>query len=159
MTALSARGKSAQSRFDRKNLLIEKLRKEGQLTEISPTGSREICTPAPTNTDEDYIAFTSDNEVTQQNLMDNGWIVEGKPDFYTGKDAGQFQSYRKGSLNLIVTPEYAFYRLFVSATHLAKRFNLLKKADRIALFQVVLYNVDPFHLEEDESDNSMKKAA
>lgn len=45
----------------------------------------------------------------------------------------------KGDVNLIVTQDNKFYDRFMAATSVAKRLNLLDKADRIALFQAVLY--------------------
>lgn len=115
--------------------------------EFAPTGSRFICDPPPMDTDQDFVAFTTNAETTRKGLEGEGYVTEGLPNFYTGNDRGKFISYRKGDVNLIVTPEEEFFDLFRSATALAKRFNLTKKADRIALFQVVLYGVGPHNLE------------
>lgn len=113
-----------------------------------PTGSRVICSPPPLDTDEDYIAYVSDDAAARAKLEGLGYTLEGLPGFYTGNDNGGFRSYRKGDVNLITTPDYGFYGLFKTATELARRFNLLDKGDRIALFQAVLYGVDVRDLEE-----------
>ena len=114
----------------------------GVVREWAETGSRVICNPAPTDTDQDYIARVADDDKARSALNAMGYRIEGHPRFYTGNDSGGFRSYRKGEVNLITTPDFEFYRLFCNATALARRFNLLVKADRIALFQLVLYGVD-----------------
>lgn len=112
----------------------------GRSAEAIAVGSRVICDPAPTDTDEDWLVWTF-GEPLDFALQEQGFIREGGPDFYTGNDNGAFRSWRRGELNLIVTPERKFFELFETATHLARRFNLLEKQDRIALFQAVLYGV------------------
>lgn len=108
-----------------------------------PTGSRVICNPPPMDTDQDFIALTYDDATTRERMECMGYTIEGSPEFYTGNDHGGFRSYRKGEVNVIITPDPKFYDLFRSATELARRFNLTSKPDRIALFQVVLYGVKP----------------
>jgi hypothetical protein len=44
--------------------------------------------------------------------------------------------------NLIITPDKDFYQKFILGTNLARYLNLLKKIDRVALFQAVLYGND-----------------
>lgn len=104
-----------------------------------PVGSRITCNPAPTDTDADFLCLdVGDCSETLKNL---GFTQDGSPEFYTGNDNGGFRSFRKGDLNLIVTRDQTFFDLFLTATHLAKAFNLLQKDQRIALFQAVLYGV------------------
>lgn len=105
----------------------------------SAVGSRVTCVPAPTDTDEDYLILSA-NDRTKE-LREIGFDSSGSPEFYTGNDNGQFRSWRRGNVNLIITPDSHFHGLFLTATQLAKRFNLLRKEDRIALFQAVLYGV------------------
>jgi hypothetical protein len=50
-----------------------------------------------------------------------------------------FTSLTRGEDNLIVTDAAWFASRFMVATRLAKRFNLQAKAERVALFQAVLY--------------------
>jgi hypothetical protein len=105
-------------------------------------GSRVTCSPPPTETDIDYLAQVRDLDLASQYLSNNGYeqdtgeVVKGTE--YEGiKD--QFRSFRRGKVNIIITADERFYDLFMVATALAKRFNLLEKNDRIALFQGVLY--------------------
>ena len=113
----------------------------------SPTGSRVICDPTPTDTDEDFVCFQPNYDAAILALEADGFISEGSPEFYTGNSRGNFRSLRKGSVNLILTDQRAFYELFNTATELARRFNLINKSDRIALFQAVLYGVEAHNLE------------
>lgn len=111
----------------------------------APVGSRVTCDPAPLDTDEDWLVQVIGNP--EQAMLAAGFTQDGSPQFYTGNDAGGFRSWRFGDLNVITTEDRCFYELFLTATALAKRFNLLQKADRIALFQAVLYGVSVGNLE------------
>ena len=114
------------------------------VTEFQATGSRYICDPAPTDTDEDFICLVQPSAYDA--LGDFGFKQCGQPEFYTGNDNGGFRSWRRGDLNLITTESEEFFTRFIGATELAKRLNILEKANRIALFQVVLYGVHPHNL-------------
>ena len=108
-------------------------------TAWTPTGSRVICDPAPVGTDADFLCMSPRDRSEQLEAL--GFVSAGLPSFYTGNDNGQFRSWRRGEVNLITTPDLEFYERFRTATALARRFNLLDKGDRIALFQAVLYGV------------------
>ena len=112
---------------------------------IRRVGSRVTCNPVPVGTDEDFLALVPFN-VTKL-MKEDGFTQDGSPEFYTGNDNGGFRSFRKGDMNIITTESTEFFDRFMTATALAKRFNLLEKADRIALFQAVLYGVDADALE------------
>lgn len=104
-----------------------------------PVGSRVTCNPAPSDTDEDWLALVYSDPA--ERLREAGFTQDGSPEFYTGNDNGGFRSWRRGDLNIVTTADREFFERFVTATDLAKRFNLLDKGDRIALFQAVLYGV------------------
>ena len=116
------------------NLPIEKI-------SMSPIGSRETCCPAPTDTDEDWLVLTKDADDTREAMEEAGFTCDGSPDFYTGSNEGGFISYRQGELNVITTQSVEFYHKFLSASMIAKKFNMTEKEDRITVFQAVLYNV------------------
>ena len=103
------------------------------------------CSPAPVDTDRDWLVLIKPG--AEKLLPENGFSQDGSPQFYTGNDNGGFRSWRKGELNVITTPDNEFFQRFITATALAKRFNLLNKQDRIALFQAVLYGVHYSNLE------------
>ena len=113
---------------------------------LEPMGSRVTCDPAPTGTDEDWLMLVRGDP--QPRMAALGMDQDGSPEFYTGTDAGGFRSWRSGDLNVVTTRDEEFFNRFMTATHLARRFNLLVKADRIALFQAVLYGVRAANLEE-----------
>lgn len=104
---------------------------------FEPVGSRVTCDPAPLDTDEDWLALMLTDR--SASLAEMGFECAGPEEFYTESGEGEFRSWRRGVTNLIVTPDETFYQRFLLASGLAKRFNLLRKADRIALFQAVLY--------------------
>lgn len=109
-------------------------------------GSRVTCNPPPLNTDQDVLCLVSDHSLTnmQGAMAFEGYVYEGSAptDVAEGPNmdtARVFTSMRKGSMNYILTSDEEFYKRFLAATRLAKKFNLASKADRIALFQAVLY--------------------
>lgn len=100
------------------------------------TGSREICTPAPVDTDDDTIILLAPGEMvseqTTEALENNEWEFGGSlvPGSY-------FISWKKGEENWIITDHPLFYEAFTLATGIAKSLNIKDKADRIALFDIV----------------------
>jgi hypothetical protein len=109
---------------------------------ITPVGSRVTCNPAPTDTDRDWLVLV--DKVNESALWDylstNQWEIGGSlPDDMNNTPADDvFMSFTKGVEN-ITTTSTSFHRRFLAATSIAKRLNLMDKADRIALFQAVLY--------------------
>lgn len=106
-----------------------------------PTGSRVICNPPPADTDEDHVVFIENWLMCEalEALENYGYHVPDPEERYNNTEMPNFVSVRKDDVNLIVTGKKHFYNRFVAATSLARRFNLLNKEDRIALFQAVLY--------------------
>ena len=102
------------------------------------TGSRYICNPAPADTDEDYIALV-DGDAWADALYAAGFTLNTDSDLYEG--CPDFYAWRAGEFNIICVEEPEMYRRWVDATEQAKALNLRGKADRIALFQKVLYGV------------------
>ena len=99
------------------------------------TGSREICNPPPTDTDEDWLIYTTQLADLQDEVYADGFRMgavqaERYPDSET-------MSWRKGEINLIITASAEEFDLWETATKLAKKFNLLKKEDRIRLFHAI----------------------
>ena len=105
---------------------------------FAPTGSRYICDPAPTDTDEDYVCLA--NNATLDTLRREGFEQNTEESRYA--EMPDFIAFRLGEFNVIVTEDAQFYALFVEATEEAKRLNLMEKGERIELFQKILYGVD-----------------
>ena len=106
------------------------------------TGSRVICNPPPADTDEDWIVL-AESEKLYSWLISQGWEMEGDYVFSETVDEGDFRSFRKEEINLIVTSKRDFYNAFSLATKVARRLNLLEKKDRVVLFQAILYGNEP----------------
>ena len=101
-----------------------------------PTGSRYICNPPVTDTDNDTVALV---EKGYENcFMSCGWSSSCTDVEYDTE--GLFRSWRNGDENYIVTTDEEFYNRFVKATELAKKLNLLNRSDRVLLFQSILYD-------------------
>lgn len=108
----------------------------------APVGSRRTCNPPPMDTDDDYLVLVKDHYEFRAHIAELGFTLLGSlvADASEPLDAeDRFSSYMLGDINLIVTQDENFYHKFLAATSVAKRLNLLVKADRIALFQAVLY--------------------
>lgn len=108
-----------------------------------PTGSRYICNPPVMDTDKDTVFLVNGFYDFAQMLRDDGWEDCGIQ--YEG--IGEFQAFRKGEDNYIVTEDPEFFKCYVKATEAAKALNLLNKDDRITLFQTVYlagYGYDGF---------------
>ena len=102
------------------------------------TGSRVICDPPPADTDDDYVVLVSDLNRFLGALDGVGFGLDGSvPN--CPLNAFVFVSMTLGKTNLISTQNEDFYKRFCAATHVAKKLNLLKKEDRVSLFQAVLY--------------------
>lgn len=98
-----------------------------------PTGSRYICNPAPTDTDNDTVILVNGFYDYQQMLRDDGWEDCGKQ----YEMVGEFVAFRKGEENYIITENPDWFQTYIRATEGAKALNLLKKEDRITLFHAV----------------------
>jgi hypothetical protein len=102
-------------------------------------GSRVTCDPPVLDTDCDFLLFVHPErqQEMESTLLNQRWRLGGsRPN---DVDLSGFSSFTQGDVNLIITYDEGFYHKFSVATDLTKRFNLLVKSDRIALFQGVLY--------------------
>lgn len=101
--------------------------------DIAPTGSYYICNPPVTNTDLDFIVLIEQGtkDRVYDEMIAQGWLFDGS--FVSGNPSFWF-SVRRNNVNLIVTDNALYYERFLEATETAKRLNLTKKKDRMALF-------------------------
>ena len=134
------------------NIVTKIARLQGR---ILATGSRAICNPAPTNTDEDWLVQITTNtrlKLFRDFIEDDGWVHntgeaydDGAPDLFTdeGEPTG-FASFKKvvdgTTYNILLVGSHAAFRLWTTATGLAKAMNLTKKSERVELFRAILYN-------------------
>ena len=115
------------------NFLFLDIPEEGVVA-YQGTGSFFICNPPVLDKDKDILILVKDTEEYKEKLLYDGW--EGCTG-YEDKEPHFFAA-RKGEINLIVTDELQWYLRFAAATELAKKLNLLKKEERISLFEQVL---------------------
>lgn len=113
---------------------------------IEPCGSRVTCSQIRPDADHDYLVHINsepgrvEQRISEaaQVLANAGFKPEGT-DHYQNMAADSFISWRRGEINLIVTANAGFADRHRAATHVCRRLDLQDKADRIALFQAVLY--------------------
>lgn len=109
---------------------------------VEPCGSRVTCSPAPADTDADFLVQAMRTDRVSIGRLVNGLQAldlhwEGNEHY---QDAmGDFMSWRRNDVNLIVTASAAFAAKHRLATALCRRLNLQNKQDRVALFQAILY--------------------
>lgn len=106
-----------------------------------PTGSRVICPGAvSTTSDWDYLFHVED--------LTSAAIALGEMDFDLGRYVDpvqivngpkRFVSLRRGFINVLLTNDPEFFEAFRLATRVATKLGLTNKADRVTLFQAVLY--------------------
>lgn len=113
----------------------------------APTGSSWICAGIPgadAPGDSDTVVLVRSVVDCDARLgveTENGWQPDGSLNAeMIERDMGDsFRSYKKGLQNLIVTSSRSFYDKFVLATKVARALRLIRKVDRITLFQAILY--------------------
>lgn len=120
---------------------------------IEAVGSRVTCTPPPTDTDQDFLVLAKDGEsfyaIMQE--LDADYYMKGGSDIMNAEDEmasfGEWGSYKKVvdgvEVNYIVCESQWFFDGFMLATEVAKQCNLLRKQDRVDLFQCVMYDNYP----------------
>jgi len=103
-------------------------------------GSRVTCDPPVMDTDRDVLCLVEDRKEFLVTATREGFVMAGSvPANQLELHQSPFTSMKRGEDNLIVTDAPWFASRFMVATRLAKRFNLQAKAERVALFQAVLY--------------------
>lgn len=123
-------------------------------------GSRVTCNPPAVGTDQDVLVLVKYIEGTanaldsspeawrevdamHRDLRHSGWLLGG-----SGDHDDDFESWTHGDVNLILTDSEEFYSLFVCATALCKKLNIMDKEDRKAVFRSVLYKEHCAYLDE-----------
>ena len=110
---------------------------------VVPVGSRVTCDPPPTDTDEDYLVLVKDSKVAVAGLKAIGFEYSSTPEqiekYEQLNQSAQwkFTSLWFGDINYIVTDSQFFFERFLTATYVCKTLNLLKKEDRIMVFEAI----------------------
>lgn len=116
---------------------------EKRAMKTARTGSRYICDPPVLDTDDDRVVLINGSFAKYaQFLLDEGFDVPLFDNKYYGSNNGRhpFFTARKGELNLIVMNSKEGFDYWVTATELAKKFNVKEKSDRVELFDAVCGN-------------------
>jgi hypothetical protein len=105
---------------------------------FEPVGSRVTCNPPPTDTDEDWLVYDPEYKCKAY-LVNNDWDDCGECYDEDDEVTKDMSVYRCDYVNVICMHSKDQFDRFLIATGLAKRFNLMDKDDRIALFEAVRY--------------------
>ena len=97
------------------------------------TGSREICSPPPMDTDADFVVLS----LKKIDFQKNGFSLTTDDEYEGGS---HFETYRRGDVNLVVVHNWTDFKKWKVATAAAKQMNIKSKQKRIQLFQGVLYD-------------------
>ncbi len=115
-----------------------------EIKKILPCGSRVTCKPPIMDTDEDWLIFFQSKDIylAKDLLQNKGFLCGGS--FARSNDDHNcrsiFWSFTRKNINFIISADADFCLKFELATKIAKKLNIMKKSDRISLFQLVLYD-------------------
>jgi len=107
---------------------------------IHPTGSRYVCSPPSMFTDIDFLVYTEDCVQTGLTLIRNGYKKSEIKDYSNLFIVGDFDAWRKGKVNLIITSSIKYAENFHTATYLCKLHNVRVKSDRILIHETLRGN-------------------
>ena len=117
---------------------IHQLRNCGH--QIWLVGSRTIEGAYRDDSDHDFLVFSQ--EPIPDKIEDLGFKLENGGAHYEPSE-GYFNSWRKGNINVIATHDQVFATNFLKANKIAQILNLTDRADRVKLFQFLLYGNTP----------------
>jgi len=108
---------------------------------VFPVGSRTIDGAANECSDYDFLVVSSNGSGVSV-LPDLGFVLDDSAKHYEPA-SGVFNSWRKGSVNIIYTNSGRFAKAFQNANALCVHLNLRNRDDRVAVFQSILYDNFP----------------
>ena len=117
--------------------LLKSSQLKQQLISSSKVGSSYICTPAPTNTDIDYLILCKDIGVTMDILINAFRFTQDSVLYGDTKFISLKKTYLNKLYNIILTADRDFYASFIFATELSKQLNILNKADRVSIHAII----------------------
>lgn len=105
------------------------------------TGSRFICDSVPDESDWDYVLqvpnLNSEVAGLIGYLAERDFVIESGEHYQVG--ASTFISMRKDNINFLISKDKEWCKKHRIATRLCKKLKLNGKADRVAVFQALLY--------------------
>jgi len=116
--------------------------------DIYVTGSHYTCDPPVQDTDKDYLVYWPCKDLPKkvnELCKDCSFELCGDYEEEQAFQDGHFLAIRNEdfspSINCIITNNEDFADRWLCATHVAKMLNLTSKEDRIAIFDLFLYNI------------------
>ena len=103
---------------------------------IWPVGSRTIEGAHKPDSDYDFLVLSAGPIPDVYEKL--GFQLESGDKHYE-PSSGAFNSWRKGSVNLVATYSPSFSEKFLKANTLAKSLRLTNRGDRVTLFKALLY--------------------
>lgn len=96
-----------------------------------------MCSPAPTDTDNDTVILAEDIGLAATSLFKDGWEYGGS--YVVGDYWFSYKKSINGIIeNFIVTQDSVQFAKWKKATELCKTLNLLNKNDRVAVFKAIV---------------------
>jgi hypothetical protein len=106
---------------------------------IHPTGSRYVCSPPVMGTDIDFLVYDPSN--IDDILVAAGYVKSPFTEYHNSSRAvDDFDAWRKGKVNLIVTRTLNYALPFHTATFVCKRDNITEKCMRVAVHEALRGN-------------------
>ncbi len=125
---------------------LKKLRRQLPEAKIFPCGSRYVCDPPTITTDVDFLVY-SENDLTAA-LLALGYGTSPWRDYF-GLESGSFESWRKGTKNLIVSTSKPFCDGHNVATSICKSRNVKRKYHRVMVYEALRGNKEFFEIMPD----------
>lgn len=121
--------------------------------DIELVGSRRIEGAYGPDSDYDYLVLNGEGS-GEAGLADMGFELDEPGEHY--EPSGSFNSWRIGNMNVVLTNSRKFYGDFCYAQSLAEHIPLLRREERVRLFQAVLYdNFEPLTVARDDTNPSL----
>lgn len=100
------------------------------------TGSRAICYPPPSTSDEDWVVFcpTEKQPEFQRMILDAGFTISGATD---EKDYQENDRWIADGIDLIVCHTKEAFKRWQVATMVCRSLNLQKREDRCMVFHAI----------------------
>lgn len=109
-------------------------------------GSRVMCNPAPTDTDDDYdyvfLMPSNDALQTLNSELSKDWTLGGSKAIHN-QGNNIFYSWKKNELNVIVTANYEWFNKMYCATKVCAVLNEPSKERRVMIFKAIVYGEGP----------------
>lgn len=144
------------------NEVLEFLDGNGVFGPYHRIGSTYTCSPAPTDTDTDYVVYANALLSEAASTLDDlGFAFDAS--VYPDSDEKWFSAKLRlddGVLvNLIVTDHVSFYENSIKAADVCRALNLLDRKDRVLVHQIVVDGYTAEGIEKQRADAAALAAA